>query len=74
MMTAGQPSPIIAMVVEWWLFTIADMAGRYGHFEEDALVYFVQERRGGSFLVKISAKGDCPYLRLDRFRRDKRKK
>ena len=45
MMTAGQPSPIIAMVVEWWLFTIADMAGRYGHFEEDALVYFVQERR-----------------------------
>jgi hypothetical protein len=37
------------------------------------IVYFVQERRAGSFLIKIAATGDCPYLRLDQLRRERRK-
>jgi hypothetical protein len=36
-------------------------------------VYFVQERRAGSFLIKIAATGDCPYLRLEQLRRERRK-
>lgn len=39
----------------------------------NGLVYFVQERRAGSFLIKIAATGDCPYLRLGQLRREKRK-
>jgi hypothetical protein len=36
-------------------------------------VYFVRQRRAGSNLIKIAATGDCPYLRLDQLRRERRK-
>jgi len=37
------------------------------------LVYFIRQRRTGSNLIKIGATGDCPYLRLDQLRRERRK-
>jgi T5orf172 domain len=37
------------------------------------LIYFIQERRAGSHLIKIGRTGDCPYLRLEQLRREKRK-
>jgi hypothetical protein len=38
-----------------------------------ACVYFVQERGGGSKLIKIGVAGECPYTRLNQLRLQKRK-
>jgi hypothetical protein len=41
--------------------------------EPVGLVYFVQERRSGSFLIKIGATADCPYIRLNQLRCEKKR-